>query len=362
MSHLPQPNTVLRNWDKARKADPALTTEQMAIRMCMPHKVFLAKLQEAQYIFTKRQPPIQAGAVTTFELDALEDGWSQSFLLQSDNHHDSIVCNRRLEQEHLEEAIKRRAIVMMFGDILDAMQGRFDPRRSMAGLRPEYRREDYYDFVVRDCVDWFGPYAPLIGIMADGNHELAVLKNANTDLLGRLVEALNERGGQGNIKRGGYGGWVHLVFNLGNKKVLQRIKYFHGSGGEAPVTRGAIQTNRQAVYLPDADIVVNGHSHNHYYITICRERTADDGRHYFHLQHHLRIPGYNQAYGDGMGGWEVTRGGTPKPIGAIWLKFERVRDDIRLVVESDIQPPDVVSIDPNELYSGKVYDQDGEGV
>jgi len=119
----------------------------------------------------RRSPPVQVGAVTTFELDASKDDWQQWFLLQSDNHHDSIQCNRDLETEHLEDALDKRAIVFMFGDVLDAMQGRFDPRRSMDELRPEYRGEDYYDFVVTDCAEFYGRYAPQIGIMSDGNHE-----------------------------------------------------------------------------------------------------------------------------------------------------------------------------------------------
>jgi hypothetical protein len=56
------------------------------------------------------------------------------------------------------------------------MQGRFDPRRDMDELRPEYRRNDYYDFVVRDAADFLEPYANNIALISDGNHELAVLK------------------------------------------------------------------------------------------------------------------------------------------------------------------------------------------
>lgn len=354
----PRSATVLRKWNAARDNDPALTTEQMAMRLGMTHRVFMAKIKEAQHDIDRRIKPVQAGAVTTIRMDALEDGWQQWILLQSDNHHDAVNSNRGLEQEHLDRAIERQAIVMMFGDILDAMQGKFDPRRSMDELRPEYRHNDYYGFVVRDCAAWYGRYAGLIAIMADGNHEAAVVKNASIDLLSMLVHALNIQGG--NVIHGGYGGWVHLVFNLGNDQVVRKIKYFHGSGGEAPVTRGAIQTNRQAVYLPDADFVVNGHSHNHYHIAICRERLTNDGVHAMDLQHHIRIPGYQQSYGDGTGGWEVSRGGVPKPIGAMWLLFERVKGKIEASVMSDVRPPDVVGVDDG-VYTGRVYAQDGEG-
>ena len=105
------PKTCLQLWEAEKYSNPALTTEQFALRLAMPHEVFLAKLEEARYVFSKRHPPVQVGAITTFELDALEDGWQQWFLLQSDNHHDAMLCNRELETEHLDEAI---AIIRAF--------------------------------------------------------------------------------------------------------------------------------------------------------------------------------------------------------------------------------------------------------
>jgi hypothetical protein len=78
------------------------------------------------------------------------------------------------------------------------------------------------------------------------------------------------------------------------------------------------------VYLPDADIVVNGHSHNTYWIPIARERLSRDGVHYFDTQHYIRTPGYMAAYGDGTTGWEVTRGGVPKTLGGCFVTIKRL--------------------------------------
>lgn len=350
-----RPETYLRLWERWSAEDPELTLAQFALIQAVPLEVMQNRMDDAREARKKRTVIQQAGAVATMAFDAPE-GFEQWFLLQSDNHHDSVQCNRDLEEEHLEAALRRHAVVMIFGDVLDAMQGRFDPRRSMDELRPEYRREDYYDFVVYDCAKWYGRYVEQIGLMTDGNHELSVLKNANTDLLGRLVGVLNERGGK--IVRGGYGGWVRLVFTLEEgRQVVKRIKYFHGAGGEAPVTRGVIQTNRQAVYLPDADVVINGHSHNHYHVPISRERLTEEGRHYFDLQHHIRIPGYKQGYGSGVSGWEVTRGGVPKPIGAVWMHLVRRGNDIAIQFESDIRGAAPVE-DVGEIFSGKALYQD----
>jgi hypothetical protein len=282
----------------------------------------------------------------------------------SDNHHDHPTCNRELEKEHLEEAARRKARVFIFGDLFDAMQGRFDPRRSYQELRPEYRRDDYYDFLVKDFTEWFSPYALNLAMIADGNHELSVLKAANTNLPDRLVSALRAAGSP--VVHGGYGGWVRFMFHRdGVPQNSARLKFFHGSGGEAPVTRGVIQTNRQAVYLPDADIVVNGHSHNSYYVPISRERLSAKGRQYFDIQHHIRTPGYKQSYGDGAAGWDVTRGGVPKPIGACWVKIRFCHNGhevveagcIKISVHPEITGADVVTIG-GDLYGGPVYDED----
>ncbi len=304
-----------------------------------------------------------SGAVTTIRMDDPRKGWEQWNLLMSDNHHDSIYCNRDLETEHLEEAKKRNARVFIFGDFFDAMQGRFDPRRSMDELRKEYRRDDYYDFVVRDTVAFLKPYAEIIQLVCDGNHELAVRKNANTDLVERLVYSMRVEH-KSSVIHGGYGGWIRFITPKG---FSLRLKYFHGAGMEAPVTRGVIQTNRQAVYLPDADIVVNGHNHNAYYVPISRERLSDSGKQYTDIQHHVRIPGYKQSYGDGSGGWEVTRGGVPKPIGAVWLRmwFDSRANANNHMGEIKLQfIPDIRGAEPVPcaagIYDGKEYAEDRE--
>jgi len=319
---------------------------------------FYFKKHEVQNTMEERNIS-QHGVVTSIYFDVVS-GWDKWFLLMADNHFDSFYCNRELMTSHFEEAKDRKAHIMILGDWFDAMQGRFDPRRSMAELRPEYRRDDYYDFVVQDSRDYLLPYAHLIDVMSDGNHEIAVLKNANTGLMDRLVFTLNDKTSS-KIVHGGYGGWIRLMFDCYGSKVSKRIKYFHGSGGDAPVTRGVIQTNRQAVYLPDANIVVNGHSHNQYYLTISRERLNMHGNLYFDLQHHIRIPGYKQAYGDGSTGWEVTRGAPPKPIGSMWIRFYYEKNDIKIQVISNITGGEPISLNSTDLYSGPIYNNEEEG-
>jgi hypothetical protein len=283
------------------------------------------------------------GAVTKVNTD---QGEFRMFIT-SDVHFDSAHCNRKQFFKDLDYALRLDADIFIVGDLFDAMQGRFDPRRDMSHLRPEYRREDYYDAIVKDTAKQLAPYAHRIAMISKGNHELSVLKNASTDLLSRLVEMLNTS--EHEIKIGGYGGVMLLCYQ---DKVCP-IKYFHGSGGEAPVTRGAIQTNRQAVFLPDFQVILNGHSHHAYWIPITRERVSNDGKHYFDIQHHVRTPGYHMSYGDGSGGWEVTRGGVPKSLGGATLFFM----DDEILCTPVIHAP--ISVSPVEdLFNGIVFPQE----
>lgn len=284
----------------------------------------------------------QAGAVTKINT---KKGFNS--LVTSDVHFDSAFCNRSRFFADLDIAVEKGASIIIVGDFFDAMNGRFDPRRDMSHLRPEYRREDYYDYIVEDAANQLKPYAKHILMVTDGNHELSVLKNANTNLISRLASRLSTP--KHKVYTGGYGGII--LVNSGN--VVTPIKYFHGSGGEAPVSRGAIQTNRQAVFLPDFQVVLNGHSHHAYWIPITRERVTLDGKHYFDIQYHVRTPGYNMSYADGSGGWEVTRGGVPKPVGSCFVEINR--GDI--VCSPMIHAPSPIS-PVADLYSGIIFPQE----
>jgi hypothetical protein len=277
------------------------------------------------------------GNVIHVWFDDVASAWEQWFLFRSDAHHDSVHCRRDLELKHLKQARERNAIILDGGDLFDAMQGRFDPRRSYKDVRPEYLIDDkYYDNIVNDTVQFLNPYADLFLLFGRGNHESSVIKNASTDLTDRLVHLLNMNGGR--AYSGGYGGYVRLYFSRGSgAKSSCNIKYFHGAGGDAPVTKGMIQTNRQAVYLADADIVWNGHNHNEYITNNKRERLSNKGVLYFDLMTFLRTPGYKDDYGDGSDGWEVERGSVPKPHGAIWGRFYQHNGKIKREFIADIE-------------------------
>jgi hypothetical protein len=201
------------------------------------------------------------------------------------------------------------------------MQGKYDNRRSYDQLRDEYKGKDYYDLITRDAVKWFKPYYRRLLYVGYGNHETAVVKNTNTDILQRWVYKIKEIS-DSPLSIGGYASWLRVVVGREQKGVKRtwakgiNIKVAHNAGGgNAPVTRGLIQTNRQAVYLQNADIVLNGDNHEGYAVPIARETLLDCGKSVQSVVWYLRTPGYKRAYGKERFGFDTEKVAAPKPIG-----------------------------------------------
>jgi len=259
--------------------------------------------------------------VHTVRFSLENSGDEQWFLLSSDRHHDNAHTSHSLEKKHLDQAVDRNAGIIDVGDMHCAMQGKWDKRADRSALRPEYQQGEYIDCLVRYAAEFYAPYSENFIIIGRGNHETAITKRHETDLTERTVELMSHISGK-KVHAGGYGGWVRLIAELGNNGHRRQLqcKYFHGSGGGGPVTRGVIQTNRMAVFLPDADLVITGHTHDHWIVPIARERIAKNGKVFIDEQTHVRCGTYKEEYGDGSGGWHVERGGPPKPVGACWLR------------------------------------------
>jgi hypothetical protein len=268
----------------------------------------------------------QHGDVTTVRVnyDGVDD--TLKLLVRSDAHYDSVNNLRDLEKKHLDQAIRDNAYILDFGDLFDAMQGRNDPRRGYQDLRPEFMVANYFDAIEDDAGKFYAPYAKNWLLMGKGNHELSVLKNTQIDLTSRITKRLG-------IHCGGVGGWVKFkfekVFPSGKTgaRTTVNLKYHHGAGGNSPVTKGVIDTNRQAVYLPDADLVCNGHNHQAYIMPLARERITDSCKVYRDIAYYLRTPGYKD-----QGEWEREKGFPPSPHGAIWVNI-RINNKIKAEID-----------------------------
>lgn len=248
-------------------------------------------------------------------------GWEQWVLLRSDAHHDNAYCDQDLERRHLADAVKRDAAIIDIGDLFCAMQGKWDKRSDTKQCRPEHREGRYLDALVSTAAEFYEPFAANFAVMGLGNHETSILKHHETHLTERLVERLNTSTGAG-VRMGGFSGWIRFSFKRGARYQQSiRYHYHHGYGGGGPVTRGVIQTNRMGIYLPDADIVHTGHTHDAWLVPIERARMTQSDVLKLDRAYHVRTPGYKDEYRDGFGGWHIERGAPPKPTGAAWLRF-----------------------------------------
>jgi len=243
-------------------------------------------------------------------------GSEKWILLRSDAHHDSVSCNRVLEKAHLDEALARKAGVLDFGDLFDAMQGRGDKRSLKRDLRVDYG-QTYFDDLVKDAADFYEPYANNILLLGEGNHETKVVEKYETRLTHRLVGALNDRTGAG-IMAGGYTNWVRFCIRRSTERVGRVLHADHGRGaGGVGVNIHKMQRQRA---LFDADFYVSGHTHDAAHVPIVKHGITRNGTPYQRVCHLIKIPTYKDAYGDGHEGWDVEKT-EPKPLGAWWLRF-----------------------------------------
>jgi hypothetical protein len=250
--------------------------------------------------------------------------WEFWTLLVADQHHDNPKANNDLERKHLQEAKDKGAAIVSAGDTFCLMQGKFDKRSNKSAVRPEHQVDNYLDAVVSTAADFYQPFAHNFVCFGVGNHEQAIASRYETRVIDRLVGILNDRT-KSNIHVGGFSGFVVFTF-LSQRAASERstrvvLHYDHGYGGGGAVTDDMIQHHRRSTYLPDADIVISGHTHSAWMREMARVRLAGNGAIRHDIQTHIKLPTYKEEYGDGFGGWHVETGKTPRPIGGWWLRF-----------------------------------------
>lgn len=246
----------------------------------------------------------------------------------SDIHWDNPKCDREALKKDLDYCLKESIPIQINGDLFCLMQGRGDRRSNKSDIRPEHNNAKYLDSVVDTAIEWWSPYAHLLTVIGYGNHETAIIKYQETDILKRFVKGLNSKCST-NVQAGGYGGWINYRLNYQGTKCSFKDKYFHGSGGGGIVTKGAINLTRALETYEGFDIFSMGHIHEN----SCRNDVRDtinnssSGLKLEQKQIHLMITGsYKEEYGDGSKGWHVERGAPIKPVGGriLELNFRRI--------------------------------------
>lgn len=252
--------------------------------------------------------------------------WEQKLLFLSDIHFDAKHCNRELLKQHLDQAQAENAPVFIFGDLLDLMEGKQDPRASKNAMREEYLTEDYLGAVTADAASFLSPYAQNILLLGQGNHEFEYRRRHEIDPLTIVATHLFAATGFRPVVAP-YTGWLLLKYQYktrtktSGRRHGHNIKFFHGTGGNSPVTRGAIQSNRSAVRWPTADVVVLGHIHQRFSMSMPRELVTTKGRIITDKDAlHLQLGCYIQNNLDGDS-WSIRRGMGTSALGGYWLRL-----------------------------------------
>ena len=248
----------------------------------------------------------------------------------SDIHWDNPKCDRDKLKKDLDYCKSNNIPIFINGDFFCLMQGRGDHRRNKSDIRPEHNNARYLDSIVETAVEWWSEYAHLLTVIGYGNHETAIIKYQETDLLARFVDLLNYKCGT-NVQTGGYGGWLVIQQSIGKCNENERyqktkIKYFHGSGGGGIVTKGAINLTRALEMYEDMDVFTMGHIHENWARNDMREKLIHNSKHSYISQqkhiHHMITGTYKDEYVDGFGGWHIERGAPVKMLGGRILKIQ----------------------------------------
>lgn len=252
-----------------------------------------------------------------------------NILLISDVHFDNPKCNRDLFFSHLDKAKKLGYKVAIFGDLFCMMQGKYDPRRSKKDILPEHNKANYIDAVIDDTIEKLKDYSDTIIFISEGNHETAILKNLETDVLARFIDKYNERY-KVNVVKGSYRGWfiIRLYTDSTNYKsfTTYKIYYHHGYGGGGEMTKGILQHSRMNMHIEGADAILMGHVHE-MYIQIGQTEYFDNHAYKPKTRevYNIRTACYKEEFTEG--GFHIEKGRAPKPLGGILLNLKSTKNN-----------------------------------
>lgn len=254
------------------------------------------------------------------DLGDMKAGDEQEFLLISDLHYDSVKCERKLLKRHLEQAKEKGAGIIINGDLFDAMQSRNDRRRAKGALRPELLNTTYFNGIVDELATMLEPYSDLIVLVLKGNHETAVERHCDINLLSNLQYRLMATNPKMQAVFGLYESFVKIKGRPNGVRQNTFQWYFHhGSGGGAAVTHGTINFARLSEMIEGPDLFSMGHTH----IRIADQRNVIKLNRAGELvpkkRWFLRTGSYKK---DDVGeGWAKEKNMSPGALGGWWIKF-----------------------------------------
>lgn len=272
--------------------------------------------------WTISRPGRKDNGVYYLDIGQVKAGETFSILAVGDPHIDNPRHHSSLFGRHMSQAVDNDWPVLMIGDFYDAKEGRFDPRADRT-KKDELNGPDsgYINHLVDYGARRIEPYADNIALMGEGNHEASLRKNMDVDIMHLLGRELTARGKQAPMMAG-YHGWVIVRYKMSTVSGRVAIRFHHGTGGNSPVSRGAIKAHRRATFIEGADFVISGHIHTPDYSHYRSEYVTNQGRLAHRDTIHLVVPGYQRSDAYKAGGWEIMKEFPPQPCGCARLDIE----------------------------------------
>lgn len=243
------------------------------------------------------------------------------FAFFSDVHWDSPKCDRNRLTRDLQEARRRGAIPCFWGDTLDLMQARYDPRGHKDGVRPEHSVDRYFQSVVKDCAKYLAQFCKQM-ILTGGNHESNILKRQEVDIIQMLAEELRALGVE--VLVGDYSGWVQVTIMRtdGSAKQSEWIQWHHGKGGNAKRSKGVLMVDLNQKENPDAAVSVEGHIHQKWVVPVTVRRINHTSRKVTRKRTlHIQCGTYKKM--DYTAGWEAEKGFFEPVLGGWFVTFRK---------------------------------------
>ncbi len=244
----------------------------------------------------------------------------------SDIHLDNIGCDRNLFKSDLQRAKDRGAYIFIFGDLMDLMQGKYDPRSNKSILMNQHKSESYLLDVINDCYEFLLPFKDNLAVISDGNHETSVAKRIEFNPLFLLCEKLRQSGSK--VEHLPYQGWVLLRSSFGNSKdvlsniMTRRIFYSHGNfHGQVSLGTQAI---RRYAAVANADIFVSGDNHERWTAGHAVYDLKSNGEQTTYQQVHIKTGTYKDEFKTGSG-FAAERLAMPKCLGGTFVKLTIVK-------------------------------------
>jgi hypothetical protein len=211
-----------------------------------------------------------------------KDGHTLGLYLMSDIHMGAAQTDYKLVEREVAEAIANNDRILINGDLFDMILPKDHKRFSMSALHP--RLHNVGGKIMNEVVDWaveiFEPAAHLIDMVGLGNHESAVEKYHSYDPLSAFIKQLQDKLPDKSdhvIHYGGFCGFVDYRFRDDSRHANRFVIYYHhGSGANAPVTKGLIDFNRKDTFV-DADLIWLGHKHNRLHVAVQKLSCAQTG-------------------------------------------------------------------------------------